>query len=171
MPKPVNLHDRPTKDLHASWWSDETDKSGRYIERAVIYAQLLQVDANRVSERVGKNITISKAQVDQIQAGNLDDIELDLGDPEAQKRALFEVMCVAVYDDEGNEYPGHVQNTFEGLEQRDVNFILEAVNSLGMALVKPTMLDAEMASVSGKSAQDLAEGNFRGRSQKAATRR
>lgn len=171
MPKLVSLHDRATRDLHAEWWSDKRDASGRFVERAVIYAEYLQADAQAVQARL-----LGGAKFDPIalqraaQTRDASDLGFSLDGAEKQDMYLFQQICVEMTDEDGARQPIEDEETFSSLLQRDAEFIMGEVRKLTQPLIAPTAMDAEMASVTAgskrpKSAQATAEDNFRRRSE------
>ncbi|SRR5260221_380875 len=50
MPRQLTAANRPIMDVHASWWSDARDPSGRYLERAVLYTRLTYPESMAVED-------------------------------------------------------------------------------------------------------------------------
>jgi hypothetical protein len=173
MPQPVSLHERATRDLHAPWWSDVKDATGRYAERVTIYADYLQADAQAVQARLLSGIQMDPLALQRAaQTRNSADLGFSFDGAEKQDLYLFQALCVEMTNKDGARQPIEDDETFTGMLQRDAEYITSEIRKLTQPLVAPTEMDAEMASASNgkKSAQQTAEDNFRGRRQAAASR-
>jgi hypothetical protein len=173
MPKLVSLHDRATRDLHAAWWGDTRDATGRYVERAVIYAEYLQADAQAVQARLLSGAKFDPAALQKAaQTRDTADLGFSLDGAEKQDHYLFQQVCVEMTDEDGSRLPIEDEETFTSMLQRDAEYIMGEIRKLTQPLVQPSEMDAEMASASkGKSAQAMAQDNFRPRRQAAGAQR
>lgn len=170
MPRPIlNLASRDTKDIHAPWWSDATDESGRYLERAVIFAQFLQADQQALQSELMANMQIDAAAIARAQEGDTSAFNLDMSAALEQFEVLFERMVVELTDEEGVSQPlGRA--AYAGLEPRDADFIVGEINKLNQPLVQPTRQDKEIAETQGKPVEAVMRRNFRGSRGAAAAR-
>lgn len=184
MPKPRSLHERETVDLHAPWWSPtkttdgratspewqkEADgvtyaPGGRYVERVVVYAQMLRADAQWVQARLLSHIKVSTAAVNNARRGA--ESEIDLGGTERSGLLTLQRMVVEMTDEHGASQP-LTEATFAGLPEEDARFLESEIERLNAPLIVPGPQEERQARIAAETGrgetnhQTLASDNFR----------
>ncbi len=175
MPKPMNLSHRETKNLHADWWSDATDESGRYLERVTIFSQFLEADRQAMQAELFGEVEFDLAAAQAAaQSGDtsaaLSQVKLNFGAQARASEVMFHRFVVEMTDSEGNPQPLGPAS-YGGLDPRDADFINAAINALSTSAVSPTPMDREIAAHNGKGVQATANDHFRDRSPTPLRRR
>lgn len=184
MPQRYTPAARETVDLHAPWWSEAKDASGRYLERAVIYTKLLHGDQQWLQSRLAAvmadhEIDLSSLSSADQASGLLPKISAgDLFAASSSDDPLLRLV-VEVTDPDGVPLPWRDPNgqlleeaakaTLAEMDDRDVDFLLKEVNARIQVTPVPILPDDRLAAANGdpaaangRGAQGVAEAAFRG---------
>lgn len=143
MPKPINLHQRETVALHASWWSEERDESGAYKERAVINAVMTEKDAQWIQANIMASL--------KIDAKSRGATTMNMAGSELQRVLTMMRMVVDLTDETGasvlprNADFKTLREFYEAFADRDLAFIADEISKLNEQPVTPTEADASEA--------------------------
>lgn len=142
MPKPINLVQRETVTLHASWWSDERDETGAYKERVTVYAVMTEKDSQWVQANIMASLKVNAKSRGAA---------MNMAGSEQQRVLTMMRMVVGMTDETGaSVLPQHadfktLRAFFEAIPDRDLHFIEEELTKLNEPPVEPTQEDIEEA--------------------------
>lgn len=127
MPRPVDKTE--TVDLHAPWWSPETDATGRYLERWVVRSEMTQGDQQAMSSAHETKIKLLTGGRNSKQLGEELVNELVRNQMAFGRLYLLLQMTVEVTDETGKPY--HVTREFiSSLPSRDTEWVNEQMDAL-----------------------------------------
>jgi hypothetical protein len=165
MPKPVDRSE--TVDLHAPWWSDATDSSGRYKERWVVRKYRTERDAQAIANAMGDSIrmrqsarTNGHARKGDGGGNNSGDMELEVtaNMPFARMILLLQVT-VEITDENG--MPLHInKELLSSFDTRETEWVADELDRL---YARPEIVpvldeDEERAALLREAVADGAEG-------------
>jgi hypothetical protein len=148
MPRPVDRTE--SIDLHAPWWSDERDSTGRYVERWVVRKEMSEKNQQSISATLRP---VLKMTGNTGRNGNSGASEMLLNElPFSRLYTLLE-MTIDITDETGQQM--HIsKDMISSFPVRDTTWVADELDKLYAApIIEPDEIDERNADMLAQQAE------------------